>query len=648
MSTNLDLWRHLSTDSDADLDIGATLDALFVVGSLAAQLLPADADIDGRITLPASLCGQLRVTGGLTATVVLPGLMAAHTSVQPALSASLVFVGAVATRLNESECRGSAAYDINVYRDPSAEGGSTWMTEAMALSMETALLDSAAARLTAGKETGWQTGDVLSTDASGYQSGLPRSDQVAVVTHEQGTAISTGMQQPVNQLGQMQSAPALQHANGISLSRISGTAFNTVLPRLHLATTVNWVECGPLLDVSLDNQLLIKGLRIVRDHAGRYEEAVWPLPGVHTWPPVDPEVPVSAVVNLNFSRCRDGDTDLEFWYQDNSAIIIPIRGVYVVINSAVFYRARDGREIPVTDLTVDGDCDSWAWQFSATLPRIADASAVDGEEVVIVINGHESRHIVDGWSDNLAWGQQSATLTGRSLSAELSSSLALSRSYTEANQRTMSQLAIQELPTGWTLEWTAADWLVPAGAWSYSNLAPIDVISQLAEAAGAFILPDLTRRHLTIVSRYPVKPWGLRENDVQLVIPQSITITRGRQLTRGQNADAVWLSSPAGHLQTLVRKSGTAGSSQLADVSNQLITDTSGAQALGIALLAASMDKSIDTLELPISADTGLILPGRIIQTSDGIGYSRSLRQSARINDRKLVVRQSIELERQR
>lgn len=52
-----------------------------------------------------------------------------------------------------------------------------------------------------------------------------------------------------------------------------------------------------------------------------------------------------------------------------------------------------------------GDYDSWAWQFSASVPRIADAEAVDGDEVAI-INGHESRHLVDGWSDNLSWGQQ--------------------------------------------------------------------------------------------------------------------------------------------------------------------------------------------------------------------------------------------------
>ena len=56
----------------------------------------------------------------------------------------------------------------------------------------------------------------------------------------------------------------------------------------------------------------------------------------------------------------------------------------------------------------------------------------------------------------------------------------------------------------------------------------------------------------------------------------------------------------------------------------------------------------MDIIELPISSDTGLIIPGQVIETPDGIGYARSLRQSARMSGRALVVRQTIEVERPR
>jgi len=92
---------------------------------------------------------------------------------------------------------------------------------------------------------------------------------------------------------------------------------------------------------------------------------------------------------------------------------------------------------------------------------------------------------------------------------------------------------------------------------------------------------------------------------------------------------------------------GSGADQLLADVTNALITHVDGARALGSQLLACSLARSMDSIELPISIDTGLILPGQVVQTPDGKGYSRRLRVSAQVgNDRKLVIRQSIEIER--
>ena len=315
-------------------------------------------------------------------------------------------------------------------------------------------------------------------------------------------------------------------------------------------------------------------------------------------------------------------------------------------NTVQFVRARDGMPIPSTSVSIEGDADSWAWQFTASLPRIRDAESLEGEEVIISINGHEWRCIVDGWSDNRSWGQQSATVTGRSLSAELSSGLHLPRSYAESNTRSIIQLAEQELPDGWVLDWMAADWLVPGGVWTYSNLSPVDAIQKIADAAGAFIAPGTNDRRLTVLSKYAVKPWELTPSDVDIFIPDSIMLTLGRQRVRGQSANGVWISGGngfAGH----VKRVGTAGGNTLADVSQELITDAIGARALGTALLANSLSRSTDSIELPINADTGLIRPGRIIETARGIGYGRGLRASATVDkERRLTVRQVIEVER--
>ena len=39
----------------------------------------------------------------------------------------------------------------------------------------------------------------------------------------------------------------------------------------------------------------------------------------------------------------------------------------------------------------------------------------------------------------------------------------------------------QELVNGWSLDWRAADWLVPGGAWSYNSKTPIELIQTLAQ-----------------------------------------------------------------------------------------------------------------------------------------------------------------------
>jgi len=96
-----------------------------------------------------------------------------------------------------------------------------------------------------------------------------------------------------------------------------------------------------------------------------------------------------------------------------------------------------------------------------------------------------------------------------------------------------------------------------------------------------------------------------------------------------------------------VKRTGTAPTQLLTDLVNPLITHVDGARALGIQQLAASLSVSLDTIELPISRDTGLILPGSTLQTPDGKGYCRSLKVASSMSqDRKLTVRQTIEMER--
>ncbi len=274
------------------------------------------------------------------------------------------------------------------------------------------------------------------------------------------------------------------------------------------------------------------------------------------------------------------------------------------------------------------------------------AEALYDEEVLIELNGYQWIMSVDGWSDSLRFNNQNATVTGRSRTKELSNAVLLPSSYTETQARTMIQLAEQELVTGWALDWQSTDWLVPGGVWSYSNKTPIELIQILAQAAGSFIYPDPSQRLLRILPRYKTKPWALSQTSADIVIPANVMVNRGRKFELGTNANAIWLSGQNGGITTRVKRTGTAADRLLPTEVVDLITHVDGATAYGIERLANSLTRSIDTIELPISSDTGLILPGNIIEVPDGKAYPRGVRVSATLNDRKLVIRQSIEIER--
>ena len=587
-----------------------------------------------------------RPTAALSAQVIYTADLSACSASSASLSGTVIVSCDLLAAPDAAIFVSEAALDVNVYRGPSAVADDAWQQRAISATAATMSAWERSDTQRAEQSSGWQQGEASQQVVTSALQGLDRETITAGDLYQQAEKAETGCASSFSTLVRARDESSIvyeQAAPAVS----AHTSSYRYPPHLRRQVAADSQPAQPM-GYELQHSMWGIGASTKVDACSLYELGRQPFPGRTDLPvpPIIPEIVISA--RLAFGRPYGVGGHLEFYWSPSAHHVIPTRRVYLVTNKAEFYRVSDGRQIPATDISVVGDYDSWAWQFSASVPRIADAEAVDGDEVAIIINGHESRHLVDGWSDNLSWGQQSATITGRSLSAELSSSLALTRSYTEPNQRLLSQLAQQELPTGWVLDWQASDWLIPAGVWTYSNLAPIDAIAQLAEAAGAFILPDMATRKLTVLSKYPVAPWSLTAADVNISIPGAIMVTRGRQPSRGQNADGVWISSAAGQLQALIRRQGTAGANLLADVSNQLITDVAGARALGISLLAEGMSRSTDTIELPISSDTGLIIPGRIVETPDGIGYARSNRQSARMNDRTLVVRQTVEVERPR
>lgn len=539
-----------------------------------------------------------------------------------------------------------AEYDINVFRGPSSAVADDWqradlLTDAVACDWQQPAL------VRANRGDDWQEAEPLTAAVVDVGDRMPRGDEVVRACFDEGQPLATRHGQPCDNLppGHARVAALWVEAAPVARWQLSGYRYPPRFDREWQAD--RWQQGRPLALATLSDWQ--PGLPAGKGWLGYWEQGMQPPPGTSPppVPPITPEQPEQRSKTLVFGRKR-GDASLEFvWYPEHT-VVIPTRRVYFVINTASITRLSDGLPIPAVSVSIELDADAWAWQFSAQLPRIEDAEAADGEELEILINGHRWRFLAEKWSDSSAFNQRSATISGRSLTACLSSSYVVPASTTEANARTLAQLAEQQLPVGWTLNWQAASWLVPGNTWSIDRQAPISAIAELAEAAGAFVLPAMADKAITVKPRYPTLPWQLASATPDVVIPHAVMVSKGRQRDRGQDVNGVWVSSGGDVLGAcLVKRQGSGADRLLPDQLHPLMVDTDGIRAYGSALLAGAGPRTDDDIELPLSDDTGLILPGMLASTPDGKGYVRGLRISAsRSEQGALTVRQTITLER--
>ncbi|MGB5854273.1 MAG: hypothetical protein WBH20_03270 [Oceanisphaera sp.] len=383
---------------------------------------------------------------------------------------------------------------------------------------------------------------------------------------------------------------------------------------------------------------------------GNWHQGTYPAPGISVIPVPEPDRPdpegsiPATSANLNFWQLRLNNGNLEFARLAKHEI--PARKCYVITNTAFIVRSRDGADIPATEVGIEIDVDSWAWQFSATIPKLAALALAKNEQLTLHINGHEWHGTVDSWQSSRAWNSQSATISGRSLSAELSPTHVLPGSVFEPAERSIIQLAEQALPANWLLDWQAPDWLIPAGVFTAHNQTPIEIIKTLAESAGAYVLPHATKRKLSVLPRYPTAPWQWAVQFMDVQVPPNIIVTAGSEHIPGNAANGVYVSGGEQGVTIFVKRTGTAGAALLPMVTNPLITDVNAGTAVGIVELAKQQPHDLDTIEMPISSETGLILPGTMLIADGMRGIARSLRVDASNQGNGLVVRQQLTVER--
>ena len=369
-------------------------------------------------------------------------------------------------------------------------------------------------------------------------------------------------------------------------------------------------------------------LPVAKGAAVRHQQMI-PLPLgwwqiAYPWPapPFDPNAP-SSPVHLRFCRINDGTHALIFGCRPQPGVVVPIREVYIVINTFSLVRADNGLPVDVSAFRAGLDTDSWGWSWSAQLHAdllpLVRGEPGDFVELIATINGTPIRILVESIRRDRRFANSTLAIGGRTRAAWLADphSPTITR-YNDvsltAQQLLDAALTLNGVPLGWSLDWQIDDWLVTTGAWSYVG-SYIGAATRIAEAGGAYVQAHDTDQTLIILPRYPEPPWRWHLLDPDIVLPEDVVEVEGTEWLDRPAYNAVWVGD--GNRLDKVKRTGTAGDNHAQTIIDPLTTAPEATRQRGIATLSDTGHQAHIHLRLPLLPETGLIRPGQLIRYTE-------------------------------
>lgn len=338
-------------------------------------------------------------------------------------------------------------------------------------------------------------------------------------------------------------------------------------------------------------------------------------------------------------------------------MVTPSLRSYVVLNEISLIRVSNNLHLPALALSISADVESWTYQWSATLPGshlddVLPASPGTPVELAASINGWPHRLLVTSVALDKTHGKPRVQVSGRGLAALLGAPYAAAEARDNtASGRTAAQLCDDALlingvsASGWTVDWSLTDWLVPAGAW-VTRGAPMDAITAIAAAAGGYVRPDPIAKILHIDHRYPVKPWDWSGAIPDYELPAAATTKVGIVWRDNPPYNAVYVAgSGPGAVLGHVKRSGTAGDLVAPMEVDALITHADAARQRGTAILADAGHGQTLTLETPVIESIGPYPVGSLIRFVDGATLRLGIVRGCQITVDMPKVRQTLEVE---
>lgn len=385
----------------------------------------------------------------------------------------------------------------------------------------------------------------------------------------------------------------------------------------------------------------------------RYQDAIRPGAGKWARPPVPPSDPCYVPnPNLVFVAPWSADTALVFVCEAHdpgpepeAVVVVPVRRVYVVLNTATLYRVNGAVLLPTFGMSMSLDVDSWTWSFSASLPGAALPDLEpdgDGTPVLVeaTVNGVAYRFFVEKIARERAFAQDGIRIDGRGMAAELAAPIAPILNFDNAGGLSAQQLMGEVLSLNgvplpdWTVDWQMEDWLVPAGAWTKQGTY-IEALNEIVGAAGGYLQPTPATKSLKALLRYPVLPWDWVGLTPDYELPSAAITRESIDWVEKPRYDRVFVSGQSMGVLGNVKRTATAGEIVAPMVTDSLITHATAARQRGGSILANTGRIASYALRMPAGVkDTddisvGIIPPGKFVRYADNgvmkLGITRSV-----------------------
>lgn len=465
-----------------------------------------------------------------------------------------------------------------------------------------------------------------------------RARSLVTLRHQDGTPLRTGRRLGHQDAARVRRQSLARHADAAVL-RVQRRMTHQNAPRIRRTIA------APLQPAAATGRWYAARYRAAlptgRWVTGIHQQAIRPPIGRYSVPPVVVPPPVDRIgdPHLLFCQPATGLADLIFGLVcEAGTVVIPIREVYVVINSFGLVRADTGQPLDVTAFSASLDADSWCWTWSASLPGsllalVRAPAAGEMVELVATVNGIPLRLAVERIGRDRRFASSQLRVAGRGRAAWLDAPYSPVSNFYNTQIRTAQQLladalTVNAVPIGWAIDWQIEDWTVPAGAWSHGGSYK-DAATRIAEAGGGYVQAHDTAQTLIVKPRYPLAPWAWAAATPDLELPEAVCETEGIEWLEKPAYNAVWIVGGDGGRRDRIKRVGSDAATVAPTIVDALATDPIMTRQRGLPVLADTGRQAHISVRLPVLAATGIVRPGTLVRYTESgtthIGLTRAV-----------------------